>query len=140
MNIFGMVGAGVKALMGISDKGADNVMEVARGVGGWIDEQKFTDEEKAKLTVQQAEMMNEYVAATAQESTLRSRTRRDMALLIIRAELVFLVVYGILASIGNEAAKVWWQIATDSPWGMLTLGVGAFFWGTHMLRSFTGAK
>ena len=40
--------SGVKAVFGVvtTDKGADNVMEVARGVGTWIDERTLTEEEK----------------------------------------------------------------------------------------------
>ena len=51
MGILSTIAAGAKALFGLStsnSKSQDNVMEVARGVGTWIDNQQYTDQEKAE--------------------------------------------------------------------------------------------
>lgn len=130
--------AGAKAVMGFTKgDGADNVMRVATGIGTYIDERSLTAEEQMKFHGTMVEHMGEFMKASVNENTERSRTRREIAIWVIRIEAFCLLLYGILASFGLKAAEVWWKIAVDSPWGMLTLGVGAFFFGTHMLRTFT---
>ena len=140
MNIFTGLFAAGKALLGMtsSNKGADNVMKVASGIGNWIDEQKFTEEEKAKFNLTMVEHYAQFMQSTVGENTQRSITRRDIAIWIIRMEIIALMLYGILASLELGASDVWWKIATDSPLGILTLGVGAFFFGTHLVRASKG--
>jgi len=130
---------GVKTLLGFSgaSKGADNVMKVASGIGNWIDEQKLTDEERLNFQGKMIEHYGVFMQSTVGENTQRSITRRELAIWIIRVELVCLMLYGILASFGLKAADVWWKISVDSPLGLLTLGVGAFFFGTHLVRAAT---
>lgn len=139
MGFFSGLLSGAKALLGFSGagNGADNVMRVATGIGTWIDERKLTAEEQMKFHGTMVDHYSEFMKASVNENSQRSITRRSIAIWVIRLEAVFLVLYGILASFGLAAAEVWWKIAVDSPWGMLVLGVGAFFFGTHMLRSFT---
>lgn len=130
---------GAKMVLGFSgaSKGSDNAMAIAKGVGGFIDEQNFTEQESKEHKLKLAGMMTDFVKSTVGENTARSITRRELAIWIIRVELACLVLYGILASFGLKAADVWWKIAVDSPLGMLTLGVGAFFFGTHLIRAAT---
>lgn len=133
---------GAKAVLGFSgaSKGSDNVMKIASGIGTWIDERNLTDEEKMKFHGTMVQHYGTFMEASTKENTQRSITRREIAIWVIRIEAVCLLLYGILASFGLKAAEVWWMIAVESPWGMLTLGVGAFFFGTHMLRSFGEGK
>lgn len=130
---------GVKTLLGFSgaSKGADNVMKVASGIGNWIDEQKLTDEERLNFRSKMIEHYGVFMQSTVGENTQRSITRREIAVWVIRLEAVFLIMYGILGSFELKAAAVWKYIAVDSPWGLLTLGVGAFFFGTHLVRAAT---
>ncbi len=131
--------AGAKVLLGFSgaSKGADNVMKIASGVGQFIDEQNLTEEEAANLRMKAAQMYGDFMDSTKGENSQRSITRREIAIWVIRVELLVLMLYGILASFKLEAATVWWNIGTDSPLAMLTLGVGAFFFGTHLVRAAT---
>jgi hypothetical protein len=142
MNILSGIWAGAKTLMGFSgaSKGADNVMKVASGIGTWIDERNFTPEEAAKMNMQMVAHYGTFMEATVGENTQRSITRREIAIWVIRIEAIAILMYGILGSFQLQAADVWWRIAVDSPWGTLTLGVGAFFFGTHLLRTFTDKK
>lgn len=128
-----------KMVLGFSgaSKGSDNVMKIASGVGSFIDEQNFTEQESKEYKLKIAGMYTDFLGSTVGENTQRSITRRELAIWIIRVELACLVLYGILASFGLKAANVWWKIAVDSPLGMLTLGVGAFFFGTHLIRAAT---
>lgn len=142
MGILKGLWTGAKAVLGFSgaSQGADNVMKVATGIGTWIDERNLTAEEQMKFHGVMVGHYGAFMEATAKENTQRSITRREIAIWVIRIEAISLMLYGVLASFQLKAAEVWWKIAVDSPWGILTLGVGAFFFGTHMLRSFTDKK
>jgi hypothetical protein len=137
MNLLSGIWAGAKVLLGFSgaNKGADNVMKIAGSVGQFIDEQNFTEEESHEHKLRLATAYVDYLDAAKDENTQRSITRREIAIWIIRVELLTLMLYGVLASAGIEAAKVWKEISFDSPLSLLTLGVGAFFFGTHLLRA-----
>ncbi len=126
---------GFKAVFGVGQSGSDNVMKVASGVGGWIDNLNYTDEEKAKANANTVTSLNKFFAMTVDENSERSRTRREIAIWVIRVELGMLVGSVIAFKFDSELSKYMYQVATDSPLGLLTLGVGALFFGTHMLRS-----
>ncbi len=139
MGVLSGLWAGAKVLLGFSgaSKGADNVMKIASGVGQFIDEQNLTEEEAANLRMKAAQMYGDFMDSTKGENSQRSITRREIAIWVIRVELLVLMIYGVLASFGSKAADVWWKLGTESPLGYLTLGVGAFFFGTHLVRAAT---
>ncbi len=126
---------GFKAVFGVGQNGTDNVMAVAKGVGSWIDEQQYTDQEKAEANANTITSINKFFDMTVDENSERSRTRREIAIWVIRVELGMLVGSVIAFKFDSELSKYMYQVATDSPLGLLTLGVGALFFGTHMLRS-----
>lgn len=128
----------VKSLLGGGQNGTDNVMKVASGIGGWIDKLKLTDQEKQEFNGKMVEHYATFMASTVNENTERSRTRRDIALWIIKLEAAFLVFSLAVFHFNTPLAKYAYQIATDSPWGYLTLGVGAFFFGSHLVRAAKG--
>jgi len=134
--------AGAKVLLGFSGagKGADNVMTIAKGVGNFIDEQNFTEQEAREHKLKIADAYVKFLDASKDENTQRSITRREIAIWIIRIELLCLMLYGTLASFNLGAAGVWKEISFDSPLSVLTWGVGAFFFGTHLIRSAKNGK
>ena len=125
----------IKGVFGAGQNGSDNVMKVASGIGGWIDGLKLTDQEKQEFQGEMAKHYSDFMASTVSENTERSRTRRDIALWIIKLEAFFLVFSLVAFKLDPAWAKYAYQIATDSPWGYLTLGVGAFFFGAHLVRA-----
>ena len=129
-----------KSVLGFSNagKGADNVMKVASGIGGWIDGQQFTEQEKAEFNAKMISSYGAFMESTVGENTQRSITRRDLAIWIIRTEIIMLVVSVVLHKIDPAWGAYVYTIATDSPLGLLTLGVGAFFFGTHLVRAAQG--
>jgi len=135
--IFSGIAAVGKALIGSGgDAGADRVMEVARGVGGWIDEQQYTAEEKAKHLAEMSTRVIDFVGATAGENTQRSITRRSIAIWIMRAEIVTLAATGAVYPFNAEWSGFLLGLADfDSPLGWLACGVAVFFFGSHMLRT-----
>ena len=132
--------SGIKAVLGFSTagKGADNVMKVASGIGGWIDGQQFTEQEKAEFNAKMISSYGAFMESTVGENTQRSITRRDLAIWIIRTEIILLVISVALHKIDPAWGAYVYTIATDSPLGLLTLGVGAFFFGTHLVRAAQG--
>lgn len=135
MNILKGIIGGVKAIFGANQDGADNVMKVASGIGGWIDEQKFTDEEKAKYSAETAQQFQTFMESTIRENTQRSITRRSLAIWIIRTW-IFLLIASIAAEAFGypETAKYIYEIATLSTMDYLVLGVGGFFFASHIIR------
>lgn len=145
MGLWTAIKAGAGALFGsvsASSKGADNVMEVARGVGGWIDEQQFTDEEKAVQLAKLGESVVAFVDSTKDESTQRSITRRSIAIWIMRAEIFTLMASAVIFPISSYWSEYLFKMASyDSPLGWMAVGVAVFFFGSHMLRAHhTGGK
>jgi len=130
---------GIKAvgtfLAGGSGGSGSNGMEIVKGVGGWIDEQKFTDQEKAEDTMRKAELFGGFLAQTINENSERSRTRRALALLIIRWWLIMLTASAVVFKVDPVWAEYLYKTATHAAVGGLVLGIGAFFFGTHLVRA-----
>lgn len=125
-------------LGGGSSKGADNVMKVASGVGGWIDGMNFTEQEKAEYNGKMIEAAGKFMEQTVGENTERSITRRQLALLVIRFELILLSLVVVLYKFDPEYAKFIYTIATTDPMNYLVLGIGAFFFMAHIVRASKG--
>jgi len=123
-----------------NDKSIDLVGDTVRGVGTWIDERNFTEEEKSKVNMELAVKYANFLDTTMQENTERSKTRRSLAIWIIRLEAMFLIMSALTYKIDATWSEYWYKIAVDSAWGLLTLGVGSFFFGVHMLRAMAGDK
>ena len=138
MNIFSAVVSGVKTVFGGGQDGTNNVMTVAKGIGGWIDEQQFTEEEKSKFNAEMIVHYSKYMESTVTENTQRSRTRRDIAVWVIRTEIFFLITSAVLFRIDAELAEYIYKLATTSPMDYLVLGIGAFFFGAHLVRATKG--
>ena len=130
----------IKGVLGGGQSGSDNVMKVASGIGGWIDGLKLTDQERQEFNGEMVKHYSAFMASTVNENTERSRTRRDIALWIIKLEAFFLVFSLVVFHFNPALAKYSYQIATESPWGYLTLGVGAFFFGAHLVRAAKGGS
>ena len=97
-------------------------------VGAWIGNSQFTSEE-------QAEMMQAFVIETLNENTDRSKTRRDVAMFVMRFYALVVFMVGMTYPISEDWSDVWLSIATLPPLAGLVLGGGAFVFGTHTLRS-----
>ena len=128
--------AGIKAvgnwfLGGSSDKG----MEVIKGVGTWIDEQQFTEQEKAENAAARAEAYSKFMQQTIDENSERSRTRRSLAMLLMKWWVFLLTMSGILYKIDPLWSEYIFKIATYNGVVILIGGIGAFFWGSHLLRT-----
>ncbi len=135
MNILTGIISGVKTLLGASPDGSSNVMKVAAGLGGWIDKQQFTTQEKADFNAKMVESYAEFMKSTVGENTQRSLTRRSLAIWILRTEVILLISSAAIYKIDPAWSQYIYKIATDSPMNILVMGVGSFFFGIHVLRS-----
>lgn len=141
MGVLTAIVGGVKGFFGLADApGADRVFKAAEGVGNWIDNQQFTDQEKAQYKAELFDKWSDWFGKTATENTAQSLARRDIAIFVIRTEFMFLMFSGIFYRLDPAWAKYWWDIATQSVWGDLTLGVGAFFFAVHLVRNYQEGK
>ncbi len=128
----------VSKVFGGSEDGGDKVMEVAKGVGGWIDDLNYTDAEKAVNAGKIAEIYADYLKSTVDENSQRSKTRRDIAIWIIRCEMIMLFLSIILFKLDPGYSAYIFKVATHDPLNYLVLGVGAFFFGSHLVRAAKG--
>ncbi len=135
MSIFSSIFSGVSAIFGGSKDGGSKVMEVAKGVGGWVDNLSYTDEEKAKSTAEMVGIYADYLRTTIDENTERSKTRRDIAIWIIRCELIMLFMSIGMYKIDADYSEYIFKVATNDPMNYLVLGVGAFFFSAHLIRA-----
>ncbi len=125
----------IKSVFGAGQDGSSNVMKVASGIGGWIDGQQFTEQEKSEFNGKMIGAYSKFMESTVAENTERSRTRRDLSIWIIRFEIFLLAASAVLYKIDADLSLFVYKIATTEPMSYLVLGVSAFFWGTHLVRS-----
>lgn len=134
--------AGIKAIgtfiAGGSGGSGTNGMDVVKGIGNWIDEQKFTEQEQAVDSMERAKLYGKFFSQTIEENSERSRTRRALSLLIIRWWLFMLTASGAMYPVNQAWSEYLFKIATATAVGGLVLGISAFFWGTHLLRAGKG--
>lgn len=128
----------IKGIFGAGDKGSDNVMKIASGVGGWIDGQQYTEQEKAEFNAKMIGVYSDYMASTASENTERSITRRVIAIWVIRTEVFLLIASIALFKLDPAWSEYIYKVATNDPMNFLVLGVGAFFFGAHLVRATQG--
>lgn len=120
-----------------SGKTVDNVMDKDNGlltqVGGWIGNMNFTKEEQAKMNLATGEAVATFVASTLSENTVRSKTRREVAILWIKAQLIMIFWVMLVAPFDMELAKFYAGIVFGTLMLSGTLSVIAFFFGPYMI-------
>ncbi|MCK4795574.1 MAG: hypothetical protein KAV87_68220 [Desulfobacteraceae bacterium] len=136
--MFDLIKMGVGFLFGGSAKesqGVSNAMEVARGVGNFIDEQQYTPEEKAVANAQVMTNVLEAVKATRSENSTRSVTRRVLAWMIM-GSLVMAFWLGVFIRYvlkGDPQPLI--DLVNAFMVGELAVAVGAFYFMVSIVRS-----
>ncbi len=143
MNFLAGLWKGAKLLIGAETitgtNGADNAVTIAKGIGGFIDEQKFTSEEQAVHNAGLIDKFQGFLTTTFNESSVRSQTRRDLAILIMMAEIRLIVLAVVVWPFNVEYAKfILLIVGINGTLGVLAMGVAAFFFGTHITRAMKG--
>lgn len=120
-----------------SSKVVDNVLDKDNGLlaqaGEWLGNASYTEEEKAESRERLNQGLAEYVKSTLSENTVRSRTRRFVAVVWISVELFLVLLTCAAAPLNIKLAEFYWTIATSELmfWG--TMSVIGFFFGPYMI-------
>ena len=127
-----------------SAKVVDDVFDKDKGlmtqVGNWIGGMNYTEEEKAEAVSDVNKGVAEFVKSSLAESTVRSITRRAIAVLWIRVQLLFFIFSGVAAPFNLELAKFYLTIATADVMLFGTLSIIAFFFGSYMINQRLGTN
>lgn len=103
--------------------------------GGWVNGLNYSDAEKATDDIKLIAAHAEFVKSTLEENTIRSKTRRAIAMSWIRVQLFLVLLTVVIAPYDLTVAKFYLELTTS--WLMVsgTLSVIGFFFGTHLLRA-----
>ena len=125
-------------------KAVDDVLDKDNGLisqfGGWIDRSGFTDQEKASMSAETYKDIRAFVIDTLEESTDRSKTRRDIATLTIKFFLLMLFMCGMTYPIDPEWSAIWFDLATSLSVGGLVTAISIFFFGSHTMAKHQKGK
>lgn len=110
---------------------------ITRGVDG-IGKCFFTEQEKAEFTLKASELWLKIQDATANENSIRSITRRVLAVTIVGTFLLFLI----MAGAAWPFMPLWsaFLLTLAKSLGNLVLMVCGFFFGVHLLRGWKEKK
>ncbi|MHA1224090.1 MAG: hypothetical protein ACTSP3_12740 [Candidatus Heimdallarchaeaceae archaeon] len=107
--------------------------------GGFLNDLHYSDVEKAKDHFKIGQAVTEHVKATLGESTIKSKTRRSLAILWIKVQLAMLLMVAIILPFKQELAKDYFNLATCNVmlWGtgsVITFFFGGYVWGTYIKK------
>lgn len=125
-------------------KTTDDVFDKDNGllsqVGGWIGNMNLTPEEVMEANAKTVVSVQSFVTATLSESTERSKTRRSIAVLWIKAQLGIVLMTCISAPWDKELAKFYFELATSTLMITVTTAICIFFFGSHGIAQYNESK
>ena len=125
-------------------KAVDNVLDKDSGLltqfGGWIGNMNLTDEEVMKANVKTVADVQDFVKATMSESTERSKARRSIADMWIKAHLSMLLLCCIARPWDAEIANYYLSLATSGTMTGITGAISIFHFGSHGLARHNETK
>lgn len=114
--------------------GGKTVEKITDGVINGADALVYTDEEKAADRAKRSELWFKFMEMARDESSIRSVTRRLLAVVIIGHWLLYLNI-----SLGlylfDETEKATHVFGLAGEMNLLVAGVGAFYFATHLMRA-----
>lgn len=132
---------GIFSFLGNSEKALDIVDKRSNDIVSGLDKMFHTAEERAEVALKYTELHQEFVHKTASENTVRSITRRIIAISIILYTLLF-AIPAIVAlkyyntELGNFALEL--AVAFNLHIAFITTCV--FFFGNHVLNTYQSGK
>lgn len=127
MSIFSIFTSKAKAVDDVFDK--DNGLLTQ--FGGWVGNANLTAEDAAELNISTAKGVREFVIETLEESTDRSKARREIATFFIKFYAILVFMSGMTHPIDPEWSMVWFNLATSLSVGGLVAAISVFFFGSH---------
>ncbi len=121
----------------LTPKAVDDVMDKDNGllsqVGGWIGNMNLTPEEVLKQNAKTVDSVQKFVVDTLEESTDRSKSRRELAKLYMQFYLLWLSVgFGVYPR-NQEYAVFLIGSLTGLALGGAFAGIMTFYFGSHGL-------
>jgi len=135
--MFSLLKAGISLLFGGGNqetKGISKAMTVAKGIGGFIDEQNFTEQERVEANAKSLNLTLEAVKLTRDENSVRSVTRRILAWSIMGSLLLSFWIALIRYLIFETDPKDIIAIVEAFSLGNLALAVGSFYFMASLIR------
>jgi len=123
-----------------ASKKQDNIMTVAKGVGNWIDEQQYTDQEKAISHAENFAKTLQAIRDTQNESTTRSITRRVLAWMIMFTYLLAVIFLVVIYFVSPEMADGLHKIIIAMQLQNLALAVAAFYFAANLFGRMNEGK
>ena len=124
-------------LFGNSKAGTEEnfAQKAATGIGTWIDERTFTEEEKAKANQQAVETVLEVYKTDAAGASQRSQARRQMMWLFARAYILLIMAAAITYFASpNGGADFLLKLAHETYIGQITWTAAGFYFLTNLVR------
>jgi len=135
---------GIFSFLSTSAKAQDNILDKDSGLiaklGGWVGNMNLTKEEMLEFNVKTVASVQSFVAATLSESTDRSKTRRSIAVLWIKAQLAMILMSCICAPWDLELAAFYGELATSSLMITGTTAIIIFFFGSHGVAKYNESR
>jgi len=129
MSIFSFLSGGSKTIDDVFDKDSGLLAKA----GAWIGNGTFTAEEQAELNAKRSAAVMNFVTATLDENTDRSKARREIAVFFIKFYSLMLFMTGMVYPISSEWSMVWFNLSTSLAVGGLVSAISIFFFGSHAL-------
>ena len=128
----------IKSIFGGSDtaeKTLDLVGDTVKGIGGFIDEQQFTPEERSKAAGEAVTAHLELMKVVANENSTRSVTRRWLAWGITGFILVWASIAMVFAILSKyDIVDSMLSVIVSFNLGWTFLAVIGFYFGVQLLR------
>ena len=120
-----------------TDKLVDNVLDKNDGIVvkavNRIDELSYTEQEKIEDNKELRKAVIDYAVASMDENSERSKARREIAKLWIKAQLSIVLMCCICAPWDMDLAEFYFKLGTS---GVMIAGTGAiitFFFGSYLI-------
>lgn len=117
--------------------GSEAASKVLDGAVKGIDALVYTEEEKAGARERLMQVWLDLQKALGEETTVRSITRRILAVLIIVPFVVLILMAAVAFPFSPEYAKFLSDLAAGN-FGLMALGVAAFYFGPYMFSYLKG--
>jgi hypothetical protein len=112
-------------------KGKEKAFKIIDAAVVGIDKLFFTQEEKAGVSKEIADGVQNFVKQSLDESTARSRTRRTLAIMIMSVYLGLILAASVVYIWSREYALFVFKVVGEiTPFALM---VAAFFFGAHIL-------
>lgn len=113
--------------------GSDAAKTVLDGAVKGIDALVYTDEERAEMRKKMGDQWLELQKALGEETTVRSVTRRILAVLVVVPFVLLVMAAAVIYKFDMKYAQFLLTLA-ESQFGWLVLGVAAFYFGPYMMN------